>query len=158
MEVLDLEVLDLAVEEDDVKNEIRDSEIKVEEKPLTLLIVEDDEIIRIVIGKFSLRKGWKVVLAEDGYAALDAYQKQEFDVIVMDCQMPGLDGYQTTEAIRRLERQRGARTPIIAMTADALKGVRETCINAGMDDYLTKPVETSAFYEMVERWAKHDHK
>lgn len=125
-----------------------------EVKPLKLLIVEDDDIIRIVIEKFSIRKGWKVVLAEDGYAALDAYQKQEFDLIIMDCQMPVLDGYKTTEAIRQLERQKGTHTPIIAMTANALKGVRETCLNAGMDDYLTKPIETSAFYEIIERWTK----
>ena len=124
------------------------------EKVLKLLIVEDDAIIRMVLGKFSIRKGWKVIFAEDGKAAIDAYQKQEFDVIIMDCQMPVLDGYKTTEAIRQIESQRGMHTPIIAMTANALKGVRETCLNAGMDDYLTKPVETSAFYAIVERWAK----
>ena len=136
------------------KNESRDMENCGEEKPLKLLIVEDDEIIRMVIEKFSIRKGWKVVLAEDGYAALDAYQQQEFDVIIMDCQMPVLDGYKTTEAIRELESQSDTHTPIIAMTANALKGVKETCLNAGMDDYLTKPVETSEFYAIVERWAK----
>ncbi|UWG96602.1 ATP-binding protein [Dehalobacter sp. DCM] len=144
------------VEEGDKNNEIPDLQVKDEDEPLTLLIVEDDEIIRMVIEKFSLRKGWNVVLAEDGYAAIAAYQRQEFDVIIMDCQMPGLDGYKTTEAIRQIESQRGTHTPIIAMTANALKGVKETCINAGMDDYLTKPIETSEFYEVVERWAKRE--
>lgn len=141
-------------EEDCRKNESHDLEDAGEEKSLKLLIVEDDEIIRMVIEKFSIRKGWKVVMAEDGYTALDAYQQQEFDVIIMDCQMPVLDGYKTTEAIRQLESERGTHTPIIAMTANALKGVKETCLNAGMDDYLTKPVETSEFYAIVERWAK----
>lgn len=123
-------------------------------KSLKLLIVEDDAIIQMVIEKFSIRKGWKVVLAEDGNAALSAYQEQDFDVIIMDCQIPVLDGYKTTVAIRQLESQSGKYTPIIAMTADELKGVRENCLKAGMDDYLTKPVETSAFYAIVERWAR----
>lgn len=124
------------------------------EKSLKLLIVEDDAIIRMVLGKFSIRKGWKVIFAEDGKAAIEAYQKQEFDVIIMDCQMPVLDGYKTTGAIRQLERQKCVHTPIIALTANALKGVRETCLNAGMDDYITKPIETNAFYAIVEKWAK----
>lgn len=138
-----------------LKSQIMDDiEKSCDEKPLKLLIVEDDKIIRMVIEKFSIRKGWKVVLAEDGNAALDAYRKQEFDVIMMDCQMPVLDGYKTTGAIRQLENRSGTHTPIIAMTANALEGFRETCLNAGMDDYLTKPFETSAFYTIVERWAK----
>ncbi|WP_068964191.1 PAS domain S-box protein [Desulfosporosinus sp. BG] len=141
------------VKKDGPKNEGHNSG-NCSEKLLKLLVVEDDEIIRMVIEKFSIRKGWKVVLAEDGKAAIDAYQKQEFNVIIMDCQMPVLDGYKTTAAIRQLEIKVGKHTPIIAMTANALKGVRETCLNAGMDDYLTKPVETSAFYDMVEKWAK----
>lgn len=124
------------------------------EKVLKLLIVEDDAIIRMVLGKFSIPKGWKVIFAEDGKAAIDAYQKQEFDVIIMDCQMPVMDGYKTTGAIRQLERQKSVHTPIIALTANALKGVRETCLNAGMDDYMTKPIETNAFYAIVEKWAK----
>ena len=124
------------------------------DKPLKLLIVEDDEIIRMVIEKFSIRKGWKVVLAEDGSTALDAYQREKFDVMIMDCQMPVLDGYKTTRIIRQLENQSGTYTPIIAMTANALDGFRETCLNAGMDDYLTKPIETSEFYEIVEKWSR----
>ncbi|MDR3540273.1 MAG: PAS domain S-box protein [Desulfosporosinus sp.] len=146
------------LEESEVREDNKQSDFQTIEnngtgKSLNLLIVEDDEIIRMVIGKFSIRKGWNVVLAEDGNAALDAFQKQKFDVIIMDCQMPVLDGYKTTEAIRQLESQRGTHTPIIAMTANALKGFREICLNAGMDDYLTKPIETSAFYEIIERWA-----
>lgn len=125
-----------------------------EEKSLKLLIVEDDAIIRMVLERFSIQKGWKVIMAEDGKAGIDAFQKQEFDVIIMDCQMPVLDGYKTTGAIRHLESQRSARTPIIALTADNLKGVRETCLNAGMDDYLTKPVETNEFYAIIDKWVK----
>lgn len=131
-----------------------DSEINGENKSLLLLIVEDDAIIRMVIEKFSIRKGWKVVLAEDGFAALDVYPMHAFDVIIMDCQMPRLDGYKTTKTIRQLESQRGIHTPIIAMTAEASNEAREACLNAGMDDYLTKPLEAGEFYEIVERWAR----
>ena len=137
----------------DRKNASQDVGNSGEEKSLKLLIVEDDAIIRMVMEKFASQKGWKVILAVDGKAAIDAYQKEEFDVIMMDCQMPVLDGFKTTGAIRQLESQRGTHTPIIAMTANALKGDMETCLNAGMDDYLTKPVDTNAFYAIVERWA-----
>ncbi|UWG95469.1 response regulator [Dehalobacter sp. DCM] len=119
-----------------------------------LLIVEDDRIIRMAIEKFAQRKNWKVVMAEDGFAALDAYQKYDCAVIFMDCQMPGLDGYQTTQAIRQLESQKGIRIPIIAMTADVSQEARESCLNAGMDDFLMKPLEMCEFYASVERWAK----
>ena len=122
---------------------------------LTLLIVEDDVIIRRVLEHFSKRKGWTVILAKDGNAAIEAYQNQEVDVIIMDCQMPILDGYETTGVIRQLENQRSTHkhTPIIALTGNALKGVREKCLNAGMDDYLTKPIETDEFYAVVNKWA-----
>lgn len=125
-----------------------------EGKSLKLLIVEDDVIIRWVLERFSMRKDWDVCLAEDGKAAIDVFQKQDFDVIIMDCQMPVLDGYSTTGEIRQLESQRGRHTPIIALTANSLVGVRETCLNAGMDDYLTKPIEINEFYAMVEKWTK----
>ena len=125
-----------------------------EEKSLRLLIVEDDAIIRMVLGKFSARKGWQVILAENGKAGIDAYHAQKFDVIIMDCQMPVLDGYQTTGAIRQLESQISRHTPIIAMTANALEGDMETCLKAGMDDYLAKPVDKNAFYAIVAKWTK----
>lgn len=137
-----------------IRNESEAAGNSGEEKLLKLLIVDDDAIIRMVIEKYALRKGWKVFSAEDGKAAIDAYQKQKFDIIIMDCQMPVLDGYETTGAIRQLESQRGAYTPVIALTANALAGVRERCLKAGMDDYLTKPFDANAFYAIVEKWAK----
>ncbi|HBV85776.1 response regulator [Desulfosporosinus sp.] len=125
-----------------------------EEKPIKLLIAEDDVVIRKVLEHFSVRKGWSVIVAENGQAAIDAYQKQEFDVIIMDCQMPILDGYKAAGTIRRFEGQKMKRTPIIALTANALNSARQTCLDAGMDDYLTKPVETQAFYAIVDKWTK----
>jgi len=126
---------------------------KYNNRILKIMIVDDDVIIRMVLKNFAERRGWQVFLAEDGLAALDVYQKYQVDVIIMDCQMVGVDGFETTAAIRKIEHERSTHTPIIALTADALKGSRETCMNAGMDDYLTKPIEMDKFYRMIEEWS-----
>jgi len=117
-----------------------------------LLIVEDDEVSRIVIEKFAQKKGWQVILAENGKEAIDAYREQRFNVVLMDVQLPILDGYKATGVIRQLEIQKGTHTAIIAMTAHALKGDREKCLESGMDDYLSKPIDADTFYAIVEKW------
>lgn len=121
---------------------------------LRILLAEDDVVSQMVLEDLSGRKAWQIILSNNGQEAVQAYQKQKFDVIIMDCQMPVLDGYQATRAIRQLENLRGTYTPIIAMTAYALTGDREKCIEVGMDDYLTKPINAREFYIAVERWAK----
>ena len=128
---------------------IKDS---TKEKSFKLLIAEDDSISRVVIDHLARRKGWQVTLAENGKEAVDAYREKSFDVILMDVQMPVLDGYKATGVIRRLENQKGTHTPIIAMTAFALKGDREKCLESGMDDYLSKPIDADKFYATVEKW------
>lgn len=145
-------VLEESVDGDECMNKVEGAGIIDEKKSLSLLIVEDDAINRMVMEKFAERKGWKAILAENGEAAIASFQKQEFDIIIMDCQMPILDGYQTTGVIRQLESQTGSHIPIIALTANALEGDKEICLNAGMDDYLTKPIETDAFYAIVDKW------
>lgn len=136
------------------KNIVQDTENNSREKLLKLLVVDDDVINRKVMEKLAIKKGWEVLLAENGKAAIDIYQKQEFDVIIMDCQMPILDGFKATGTIRQLERNSSTHTPIIALTANALEGDRKKCLDAGMDDYLTKPIEINEFYNIVEKWAK----
>ena len=106
----------------------------------------------MIIEELALRKGWQAILAEDGKAAIDAFQTQDFDVILMDCQMPVLDGYKATGVIRTLERQRGKHTPIIAMTANALKGDREKCLESGMDDYLSKPIDMNQVTAIIQKY------
>lgn len=125
-----------------------------EEDVLRLLIVEDDEVSRIVIEKLARLKGWQVILAENGKEAVDAYRGDSFDVIIMDCQIPILDGYKATGVIRQIEGQNGRHTPIIAMTAHALRGDREKCLESGMDDYLSKPIDADKFYAIVAQWTK----
>jgi CheY-like chemotaxis protein len=121
---------------------------------LKLLIVEDDEVSRLVVEKLAKLKGWHVILAENGNEAIDDYRENSFDVILMDVQMPVLDGYLATGVIRQLEKQKGTYTPIIAMTAYALKGDRENCLESGMDDYISKPIDANVFYATVEKWSE----
>jgi CheY-like chemotaxis protein len=89
------------------------------------------------------KEGFAVDVAEDGRQAVEAWRRGTYDLILMDCQMPHLDGYEATREIRREERETAAAShiPIIALTAHAMKGAAEDCRRAGMDDYLTKPLD-----------------
>ena len=101
------------------------------------------------------RLGCEVEVAADGAAACDAAARGRYDMILMDCHMPVMDGFEATRRIREHEAQRrAARTPIVALTADALAGDRERCLQAGMDDYMTKPVSTATLAGAVERWTR----
>lgn len=124
------------------------------QKKLKLLIVEDDAISRMVLEKLATAKGWQFISAENGKLGITAYEEQYFDAIVMDARMPVLDGYAATGAIRILESQKGTHIPIVAMTAYAMKGDEEKCLAAGMDDYLSKPIDVDEFYATIEKWTK----
>jgi two-component system, sensor histidine kinase and response regulator len=93
------------------------------------------------------------VLATNGKEALARLEQQPFDIVLMDVQMPEMDGLQATAAIREREKASGDHIPIVAMTAHAMKGDRERCLAAGMDDYISKPIRASELYEVVERFA-----
>ena len=92
------------------------------------------------------------MVAENGQQAVDTLAHQEFDVVLMDMQMPVMDGYEATAAIRHREHQTGGHIPIVAMTAEALKGDRERCLSVGMDDYVSKPISPAELYRAVERF------
>ena len=92
-------------------------------------------------------------MADNGKKALDALERDAFDLILMDVQMPEMDGLTATGAIRANERKAGGHIPIVAMTANALAGDRERCLAAGMDDYVAKPVQPAALFDAIERWA-----
>lgn len=119
------------------------------------LLADDNEINRLVACESLERLGCNVTVAEDGQQALDALATGEFAIVFMDCQMPVMDGYEATRKIRERENG-GARIPIVALTANALAGDREDCLNAGMDDYLPKPFGLDQLTEKLEVWAKAD--
>ena len=111
-----------------------------------LLVAEDDATIREVLGNMLARVRFQVDFAEDGQRVVEMWQKGGYDLILMDVQMPRLDGFQATRAIRDLEE--GGRIPIIAMTAHAMKEDEKRCIAAGMDAYISKPID---FRECIEK-------
>lgn len=113
-----------------------------------LLVAEDDATIRQVLGGMLGRFGYQVDFAEDGEQAVQKWQGSRYDMIIMDVQMPRLDGFEAARTIREQELRRGGRLPILAMTAHAMKQDQERCIAAGMDDYISKPIE---FKECLEK-------
>ena len=120
--------------------------------PRRVLLVDDNAINRRVALGLLQGRGHQVVMVENGQEAVNALAEQEFDVILMDMQMPVMDGYEATAAIRNREHQTGGHIPIVAMTAEALKGDRERCLEAGMDDYVSKPITPAEMFRAVERF------
>ncbi len=119
-----------------------------------ILLAEDGKISQKVAARLLERRGHSVVVAENGREALEAIQREDFDLVLMDVEMPEMDGLQATRAIRALQCDAEQRVPIIAMTAHAIKGDRERFLAAGMDDYLAKPVSSRLLYETVEKYLK----
>jgi signal transduction histidine kinase/CheY-like chemotaxis protein/HPt (histidine-containing phosphotransfer) domain-containing protein len=123
----------------------------------TVLLVEDNPVNRQVAQRLLSLSGLQVATAEHGREALDKLAQSSFAAVFMDCQMPVMDGYTATREWRRIEQQQGrARLPIIAMTANAMVGDREKCLDAGMDDYLSKPIHRQTLLEILVRWLR-DH-
>ena len=127
------------------------SSLKPERQCLRILVAEDNSVNQKFLQRLLERMGHLTALAADGCEAVQFYEAGEFDLIFMDVQMPEMDGYAATAAIRELERSSGKHVPIIAMTAYALKGDREKCLAAGMDDYLSKPARLAEIEEAIHR-------
>jgi len=119
-----------------------------------VLVAEDNEVNQKVAVRLVERLGYGVDVADNGQQAVDACRRAAYDAVLMDGQMPGLDGFEATRRIRELEGD-GRHTPIIAMTASAMKGDRERCLEAGMDDYVAKPVTPEALGAALRRWVGH---
>lgn len=115
-----------------------------------LLVAEDNAVNRDVIVRQLRKLGYAVQTVEDGRGAVDAMQFGQFDVVLMDCQMPNMDGFAATRAIRKIEARTGGHVRIIAMTANALAEDRQACLDAGMDDYLAKPVTLESLRRVLE--------
>ena len=119
-------------------------------RSLHVLLAEDNPVNqRVAVGLLS-RRGHTVVVARNGREAIDAIEREAFDVVLMDVQMPDVGGFEATEAIRARERETGVHVRIVAMTAHAMQGDREECLAAGMDDYLAKPAESRALFAVIE--------
>jgi two-component system sensor histidine kinase/response regulator len=118
--------------------------------PINILVAEDNRINQMVALGLLQKLGYAADLAANGMEVLDAMKRTAYDIIFMDCQMPELDGYETTRRIRAEQRVHIPR--IIAMTANAIRGEEERCLEAGMDDYLSKPVRIDELRAAIERW------
>jgi len=129
--------------------------VSAAQRPLQVLLVEDNVVNQKLAVLLLQRRGHAVVLAGNGREALNILAKRNFDVCLMDIQMPELNGLETTAAIREKEKGGTYRLPIIAMTAHAIKGDREICLRAGMDGYLAKPVRADEMFRTMEELLEH---
>ena len=120
---------------------------------LRILLAEDNRVNQVLAVRLLEKRGHEVVVARNGEEALEALDKQAFDLILMDVQMPEMDGLQATVIIRKGEMKTGKHIPIIAMTAHAMAGDKERCLEAGMDDYLTKPIRPEQLGDVLKRYS-----
>jgi signal transduction histidine kinase/DNA-binding response OmpR family regulator/HPt (histidine-containing phosphotransfer) domain-containing protein len=135
------------------REEDREAKIRHTRLAGRVLVVEDNPVNQAVVKKMLEKAGLSPITANDGVEAMEAMHQEQFDVVLMDCQMPRMDGYEATEAIRDREATHGLmRTPVIAMTANAMAGDREKCLAVGMDDYLSKPVKPAQLENMLRQW------
>ena len=122
------------------------------------ILVAEDNLINQKLATYMLTNlGHKVVIAANGQEALDKFRAGNFDVILMDVQMPVMDGFEATQLIRAAEKESGSRTPIVALTAHAMKGDRERCLEAGMDDYISKPINNKELTDALARIREERH-
>jgi two-component system, sensor histidine kinase and response regulator len=120
------------------------------ETVLHVLLVEDNPVNQRLATRMLEKRGHRVVLAGNGREALEALEKGSFDLVLMDVQMPEMDGFQATATIREKEKRSNAHLPVIALTAHAMKGDREKCLAGGMDGYLTKPIRPQELDGILE--------
>ena len=118
---------------------------------LVVLLAEDNIVNQRLATRLLEKEGHEVSIAANGHEALEAIAKRAFDLVLMDVQMPDMDGFEATRAIRAGERSLGGHLPIIAMTAHVMKGDRERCLDAGMDDYVAKPVQREVLLATIDR-------
>jgi osomolarity two-component system sensor histidine kinase NIK1 len=121
-----------------------------------ILLVEDNEVNRTIATKLLEKRGHVVIAVENGLLAVEATASEHFDLVLMDVQMPVMDGLTATAEIRNREHTTGLHLPIVAVTAHALDQDRQRCMSAGMDGYLTKPIRSSDLYDAVTRYAPAD--
>jgi signal transduction histidine kinase/ligand-binding sensor domain-containing protein/CheY-like chemotaxis protein len=118
---------------------------------LCILLAEDNPVNQKLACRLLNKRGYEVVIADNGIEALAAMERRRFDLVLMDIQMPEMGGFEATAQIRAREQQSGGHIPVIAFTAHALEGDRERCLEVGMDDYITKPIQPALLFAAIER-------
>jgi len=121
-------------------------------KDKRILLVEDHRVNQMVAKSLLEKLGYGVDLANNGQEALKLSVENDYDLILMDCQMPEMDGYVATQTLRRREEEGDKHTPVIAMTANTTEGIQSRCLAAGMDDYMAKPVRLDDLERRLRRW------
>ena len=129
-----------------------DNVVRHTAKAVEILVVEDNEVNQMVFGQILDGLGIGYRLAGNGRIGVELHRSLKPQLILMDVSMPEMNGFEATAAIRRAEQGRGHRTPIVGITAHALKGDRERCIESGMDDYLSNPVSPDALAAKLAQW------
>jgi CheY-like chemotaxis protein len=119
-------------------------------RSLRILVAEDNAVNRLLVTALLGKRGYTIVTVVNGREAVAAVREDVFDIVLMDVQMPEMDGLEATAAIRKLEAVSGAHVPIVALTAHAMKGDREICVAAGMDEYLSKPINPAQLFALIE--------
>lgn len=119
-----------------------------------ILLGEDNPTNQLLIRKIVEKRGWLIDIVDNGEKVVQKMMDRRYDLVLMDVQMPIINGYEATEMIRKMEAKQGRHTPIIAVTAFAMKGDREKSIEAGMDDYISKPIRQKIFFEVIEQYLK----
>jgi PAS domain S-box-containing protein len=122
----------------------------ISDQPLKILVAEDTPFNQAFIMRLLEKHGYHAALVENGTQVLEAMSRHLFDLVLMDVQMPEMDGFEATHEIRKLEKQTGNHIPIVAMTAYAVKGDRERCLAAGMDEYVSKPISSEKLFEAIK--------
>ncbi|MFH1950952.1 MAG: response regulator [Pseudomonadota bacterium] len=167
-DLLDAIMMTMGLPSEEMPTVITRHKVYEERERFNILLVEDNLINQTLAIKLLETRGHRVTLASNGIEAVEAFKKGDFDLIIMDIQMPEMDGFEATKAIRNLEggmrkekeskiqspKSKIESIPIIAMTAHAMTGDREKCIDAGMDDYVSKPIKPEALYSVIDKVAR----
>lgn len=129
---------------------------ETQEKDIQILLAEDYPTNQQVVLGYLSDSGYKVDLAENGLEAVNMYKAKAYDIVLMDIQMPVMGGFEATKLIREYEEISGKRTPIVAMTAHAMGGYKQLCLDTGMDDYISKPLLNKDFFAVLDKWTRGD--
>ena len=153
--ITDRSIAKISLKNEEEKDLLKQSAI-TEEKKVNILVVDDISVNRMLLTNLLTKLGFSSAVATNGIEALSVLESGNFDIIFMDCHMPEMDGYDCTRAIREKEKNEGGgkHIPVIALTADAIKGNEQRCLEAGMDDFLTKPINKTRIETMLSKWLK----